>query len=87
MYGAYKFEVVCDITDRVSNTKMIPSYELQRNKMLLLTIQHYIEEVKPWIDDIFRQKHFACVFLLILERLYVPGEGAGYSSKSSAESL
>ena len=60
MYGAYKFEVVCDITDRVSasltdsNTNIIPSYELQsnNNKMLLLTIQHYIEEVKQWIDDI-----------------------------------
>ena len=37
-----------------SNTKMIPSYELQsnNNKMLLLTIQQYIEEVKEWIDDI-----------------------------------
>ena len=54
VYSAYKFEVACDITDRVSNTKMIPSYELQSNKhkMLLLTIQHNIEEVKQWIDDI-----------------------------------
>ena len=62
VYGAYKFEfeVVCDITDRVSesltdsNTNIIPRYELQRNnnKMLLLTIQHYIEEIKQWIDDI-----------------------------------
>ena len=60
VYCAYKFEVVCDITHRVSesltdsNTKIIASYELQsiNNKMLLLTIQHYIEEVKQWIDDI-----------------------------------
>ena len=33
---------------------MIPSHELQgnNNKMLLLTIQNYVEEVKQWIDDI-----------------------------------
>ena len=33
---------------------MISNHELQsnNNKMLLLTIQNYIEEVKQWIDDI-----------------------------------
>ena len=56
VYCAYKLVVVCDVTLGLtdSTTKMIPRYELQsnKNKMLLLTIQHYIEEVKHWIDDI-----------------------------------
>ena len=63
VYGTCKFEVFSDrlwyhwqsLTDSfLLNTKMIPSYELpsNNNKMLLLTIQHYIEEVKQWIDDI-----------------------------------
>ena len=50
VYCAYKLVVVCDVTLGLtdSTTKMIPRYELQsnKNKMLLLTIQHYIEEVK-----------------------------------------
>ena len=50
VYFAHKFVVVCDVTLSLtdSNTKLFPSRELQsnNNKMLLLTIKHYIEEIK-----------------------------------------
>ena len=56
VYFAHKFVVVCDVTLSLtdSNTKVIPSRELQstNNKILLLTIKHYIEEIKQWLDDI-----------------------------------
>ena len=56
VYCAHKFVVVCDVTLSLtdSNTKVIPSRELQstNNKILLLTIKHYIEEIKQCIDDI-----------------------------------
>ena len=47
VYCAHKFVVVCDVTLSLtdSNTKVIPSRELQsnNNKILLLTIKHYIK--------------------------------------------
>ena len=50
VYFAHKFVVVCDVTLSLtdSNTKVIPRRELQstNNKILLLTIKHYIEEIK-----------------------------------------